>query len=175
MKKTLFATIFSVISFYSMTVFAIDGTINFSGEIIDSGCKVDGANNTQSVILPKLAKDSFGGVNAVAGRTPFTIKLVNCPPNTSGQIKFEGQTYGNSPDTLANTGSAGVGIGIQVVKPNSSDLVIFNRQDGGGSFADTDVNNGEVQLTYSAQYVAKELAQISAGTVAASATIEISY
>jgi major type 1 subunit fimbrin (pilin) len=175
MKKTLLAVAVMSATLGSLSVSAADGTINFTGEVIETGCRLDSANNSQTVTLPKVAKSTFAGVNSTSGRTPFTIKLMDCPSNTAGNIKFEGTVVGGTQDTLANGGSAGLGIGIQLIKPNSTDLVTFNTKDGAGSFLASDLNGDKIELTYTAQYVAKDLSAITAGAVSSAVTLEISY
>lgn len=175
MKQKLFTAVIISTALCSASAFAVDGTINFKGEVIETGCKLEGTNNSQLVTLPKVAKTTFAGVDSTSGRTPFTIKLTDCPDNTAGNIKFEGTVLSGVVDTLANTGSAGDGIGIQVMKPNSGGLVVFNTKDGAGSFAGTDLSSGQIELSYTAQYVAKNMANINPGNVVAAVTLEISY
>lgn len=175
MKKHLLAAATVSTLLCSASAFAVDGTINFIGEIIATGCKLEGTNNTQTVTLPKVAKSVFASVNETAGRTPFTLQLTGCPQDTAGYIKFEGATVSGSADTLLNTGTAGEGVGIQVMKPNTTDLVIFNTKDGAGSFTGSQLSAGAIDLAYTAQYVAKDLATIQEGNVASSITLEISY
>ncbi|WP_237723704.1 fimbrial protein, partial [Cronobacter sakazakii] len=80
MKKIVIAAGFAAIASMSATsAMAFDGTVKFTGEILDQACTVDiGTDNTLTVDLGKVSKTAFTGVGTDASTTKFTIKLKDC-------------------------------------------------------------------------------------------------
>lgn len=61
---------------------ADDGTIVITGTITDTTCVIEdpsGPNHTKVVQLPKISKNALKANGDQAGRTPFIIKLKDCP------------------------------------------------------------------------------------------------
>lgn len=56
-----------------------NGTIHFTGEIIDSTCEVSTGTKNQTVDLGKVNKSTFTGVGSMASVQAFQIDLLNCP------------------------------------------------------------------------------------------------
>lgn len=57
-----------------------NNTIKFQGEVAEQTCMVDinGTANTPVVLLPTVSTSNLNQVNAVAGKTNFTINLTGC-------------------------------------------------------------------------------------------------
>ncbi len=68
---------------------AVDGTITITGEIIDSTCKINGADPPAHILvnLPKIATTALKDKGDVAGATVFLIKLTECPTSLTGEVK----------------------------------------------------------------------------------------
>ena len=56
-----------------------NGTVHFTGEIIDSTCEVTAPTQTQTVDLGKVNKSAFSGAGSTASVQAFQIDLENCP------------------------------------------------------------------------------------------------
>jgi len=94
MKKSVLVkfTALAVAGVLSQGAFAADGTINFTGEIVDAPCSV--SPNSQNLTVP-LGKVSRTVLDGAAGKkaTPakFNIELLNCPAASKGaSVTFTG-------------------------------------------------------------------------------------
>lgn len=103
------------------SAFAADGTINFSGKVIDSGCTVaETANGPLSVALGSFAKTSFKDVGAQSAKKGFTLTLTNCPGTAASvQIRFAGNPdptnstlIALTPGTAADPSATGIALGL---------------------------------------------------------------
>ncbi|OTA21185.1 putative fimbrial subunit protein [Xenorhabdus beddingii] len=119
MKSKLLISSLFVSSFFAATANAADGTINFSGEVIQNACKVHGDSANQNVIMGVVSADAFKKVNDTAAPTRFQIKLVDCPEEMKQNniaIKFDGPSDSDNRELLALTkidnAASGVAIGI---------------------------------------------------------------
>ncbi|WPL80490.1 fimbrial protein [Bordetella hinzii] len=85
---------------------AADGTITIRGEIVDTTCKIEGAEPPANidVRLPKISTAAIKNVNDTAGATVFNINLSECPAGIDDQdvhIYFEpGHTTDYATHTL---------------------------------------------------------------------------
>ncbi|ELJ8023545.1 long polar fimbrial protein LpfA, partial [Escherichia coli] len=76
MKKVLFAL--SALALTSTSVFAADagdGTVKFTGEIVDAACVVSPDTQKQEVVLGQVNKSVFTAMGDKSTATPFKIKL----------------------------------------------------------------------------------------------------
>lgn len=134
MNKNLIAVAVLAASAFSANVIAAAGTVNFTGEILLTGCEVSGDNGTtsQEVKLGKLWVNELAvGGTPVAGKN-FTLKLVNCPDTAKNAvIRFEGEQVPNVQNTslLALTKEAGVAEGVAIQILDNQDKVINLRED----------------------------------------------
>ncbi|WP_407438857.1 fimbrial protein [Lelliottia sp.] len=127
MKKILLLTTLSIAcAVSSVPVFANDGTVKFTGEIIDSACTIDiGASNTMTVDLGKVAKTAFTGKDSVASATKFILKMKDCPSTvTSASVKFDGTGYKGDDSVLALTDETGVATGVAIELSDSTQTVV---------------------------------------------------
>ncbi|SAI44402.1 fimbrial subunit [Bordetella trematum] len=71
------------------SAFAVDGTITITGEIISSTCKINGEAPPHNLLinLPKIGASALKNQGDVAGATPFTLTLTECPSELSGQVR----------------------------------------------------------------------------------------
>ncbi|MGN7790329.1 fimbrial protein [Enterobacter sp. 22452] len=108
---------------------ASDGTINFTGEILDSACTVDiGTDNTMIVDLGKVAKTAFTGVGSTASAHSFKLNLTDCPDTvTSTTVMFDGIAYAGDDTALALTADEGVatGVGVQISDAAQNVISLF--------------------------------------------------
>ncbi|KFK95216.1 MULTISPECIES: fimbrial protein [unclassified Serratia (in: enterobacteria)] len=172
-KNIIVAALAAVAAMSSASAFAVDGQINFTGEIIDSACEV--VNNVSAplnVELGKVAKTAFSGAGDTASATKFTLQLKNCPVSVTGAaVKFEGAAAAGDNSVLALTQGAGVatGVGIQLSDASATALQL-NTASATYPLVSTGVNN----LDFVARYIATET-EVGVGQANAVASFTINY
>ncbi|RSB99301.1 fimbrial protein [Bordetella bronchiseptica] len=163
---------------------ANDGTIVITGTITDTTCIVEdpaGPSPTKVVTLPKIAKTALKNVGDQAGRTPFIIKLKDCPSSlgngvkayfepgpttdyTTGDLRAYKMVYATNPQTqLSNITGATEAQGVQVRISNLNDSKIAmganeatQQAAGFNPEAQTgDASKRTVTMRYLASYVKK--------------------
>lgn len=146
MKKLLVA---AILSSASVGAFAYDAQVNFSGEVLDQTCEVNGTTKPAvlAVTLPTVNKDSLVGTDSWTGNTPFTFNLTNCPVQlTKAKWEITGQV--DSAGTLTNTIAGGTNATVRLIDPANNYINI--NTDAGYSF--TPAADGSATLKYMAQY-----------------------
>lgn len=175
MKKQIMFALFSLSSMagISQIAHASDGTINFTGEVLDAACTVDvGATSALAVDLGKVQKSAFTGDGSTADATKFTLKLSACPETiTKATVKFDGTAYSGDNTVLALTSGTGVatGVGIQLMDATNTVVPLFT-----DSSAYTLVKDDENDLDFYARYIQKG-ADVVAGKANATASFTIAY
>ncbi|EBL5810473.1 long polar fimbria major subunit LpfA [Salmonella enterica subsp. enterica serovar Newport] len=153
MKKVVFAL--SALAVVSTSAFAAesgDGTIKFTGEIVDAPCVVSTDSQNQEVVLGQVKKNIFKAIGDKSSSKPFQIKLEDgdITSNTKVNVSFNG--VGDTDDaTLVSVNTeagaaTGVGIGIY---DNANKLVEMNT-----GKSTTTLAAGQTVLYYTANYVA---------------------
>lgn len=153
---------------------AADGTINFTGEIIDQACTVDiGSNNTMSVDLGRIARTSFRNTGDVSDSTLFTIKLINCPASvTSAKVKFDGENDQNNTDLLAITQGASSASGV-AIKLMTADKTLLGLNQV-NSYSYPLVSTADNNLDFYAAYQSTQAA-VTAGLANSVANFTVNY
>lgn len=160
MKGKLAAVAFIVSAGIASSVMAQDGQVNFTGKIIEAGCKIDGGvTSTQEVKLGEVSRTAFTGAGTHAATTKFSLVLTECPAELQGKpvsVKYDG-----TPDTLDNDylqitgyGAEGIakGVAIQLLNEDGSELPL-----GTASKSVTLATGGaETNLDFFARYIATE-------------------
>ncbi|EEZ4382684.1 long polar fimbrial major subunit LpfA [Escherichia whittamii] len=173
MKKVIFAL--SALALTSGSVFAAesgDGTVKFTGEIVDAACVLSVDSQNQEVVLGQVQKSVFKAVGDKSPSKPFEIKLEDCDITTLKKVKvgFSGVGDADKPELISvstESGAAkGVGIGIY---DNSNTLVPMNT---GNTTAD--LKKGQTVLYFTANYVST-LATVSTGYGNAQVDFDLSY
>ncbi|MGV2292746.1 fimbrial protein [Trinickia sp. YCB016] len=165
----------SVSAIASSQAFAVDGTINFSGELTASTCKINGnAAGTQTAVnvtLPTLATSALATKGATAGVTPFALNLTECT-GTSAQTKFEiGSTVDSSSGALINQTSGGSNAQIQVLNNQFQKIDLYTNN---GSQTVTIAADKTATMQYYAQYLAANAAA-TPGKVTSLVTFSMMY
>lgn len=174
MKKNIIAVAVAAAAIFSAAnALANDGTVNFTGEILETACTVDlGTGSAISVDLGKVVKTAFTGVNgdAVARKT-FTIKLKDCPAELqTAAVRFDGQAYNGDSSVLQLAAGGAQGVAIQLF--DASDRKLALRTDSlSYALQPAPVVN---ELEFSAGYVQKE-AVVTPGVADATATFAVIY
>ncbi|EIG0026027.1 long polar fimbria major subunit LpfA [Salmonella enterica] len=150
MKKVVFAL--SALAVVSTSAFAAesgDGTIKFTGEIVDAPCVVSTDSQNQEVVLGQVKKNIFKAIGDKSSSKPFQIKLEDCDitSNTKVNVSFNGVDDATLVSVNTEAGAAtGVGIGIY---DNANKLVEMNT-----GKSTTTLAAGQTVLYYTANYVA---------------------
>lgn len=106
--------------------YAIDGAINFHGEIITQACVINGGQDID-VPLGTYSAAQFREITNTSPKIPFTIPLTNCPYAEDGSIEtdhfriwLEAVTVPEHPNLIQiadefKDGSSATGVGIRIV------------------------------------------------------------
>lgn len=98
------------------------GQITFNGSITDSSCNVDSNSSGQPVDLGKWASNYFTGTGAETTKTPFHIKVKDCPASvTTVAVLFDGAREQTDTSLLAiNGGAKGVASCMSTIRRRRS-------------------------------------------------------
>jgi len=156
------------------TASAVDGTINISGNINASTCKINGGASpaTIGVTLPTVSTTSLSASAAVAGRTPFSIALTNCGSLTKATTFFEPGPTVMADGNLKNATGTATGVEVQLLN-NDFSVINMAGASGAQNSAQATLTSGAGTLNYYAQYYATAAA--GAGTVATSVQFTMLY
>ncbi|EHC7111323.1 fimbrial protein [Salmonella enterica] len=147
------------------TAMAQDGQVNFTGKIIEAGCKINGSvTSSQDVKLGEVSKTAFTNAGSTAATTKFSLVLTACPAELLGKpvsVKYDGM-----PDTLNNDylqitgyGTTGVakgvakGVAIQLLNSDTSELPLGTESKSVTIASDA---AEETNLDFFARYIATE-------------------
>ncbi|HID7801691.1 TPA: fimbrial protein [Proteus mirabilis] len=173
MRKSFIATLIATTSILvSNNVIAADGTIDFTGEIIDNACELAAGSDALKVNLGKVSKTALPSAGDTAAATKFTIKLINCPKTVStASVKFDAQSYSGDDTVIALKQESGVatGVGIQITDDANTVVPLFTAS------KTYPLKEGvENNLDFRARYIAKT-DSVTAGLANANATFTINY
>lgn len=161
----------------SSTAFADDGTVNFTGNIIEAGCQVNSSiASPMTVKLGDVAKTDFAAAGDTAANTKFTLVLTNCPAELDGKqvvVKYDGTPNATDNDylELTNAGGTGVatGVAIQLLNGDGSALPL-----GTDSKGTTVKASGDTSLDFFARYIATN-ATVAAGSANGTVNFTLAY
>lgn len=165
----------------SSSAFASDGTITFTGQVTAQTCAISGNGGTSNftVALPTVSAGSLGVAGSTAGRTPFTIALSGCTPNTGTVHTFfeAGSTTDSASGRLnltpAAAGSANASnVQIQLLNSDASGIAA-GFADASQNSQTASISGGAATLNYSAQYYATGTA--TAGSANSRVTYTMAY
>lgn len=127
MKKNLIAVAFAAVAALSVSnSFAVAGTVNFTGEILDAACTVDVASQNQTVALGSYNKTEFTNSGDVTVAKKFSIVLKNCPAAvTSAHVRFDGTPETTDSTLLAidsTVAGAATGVAINLMSADMTQL-----------------------------------------------------
>lgn len=153
-------------------VSAADGTINFTGELVDAACTVAASTaDPLAVELGTYSTSSLASNGEQTVATPFAIDLENCSAGTLTGVaaKFEGAADASNSNLFAVTGGAS-NVGIQVEDPTNGNTVMAPNTLPASY---QPLADGVNSLNYQARYVATGAA--TAGSANATVTYSIVY
>ncbi|MEZ6876691.1 fimbrial protein [Enterobacter sp. KBR-315C3_2022] len=154
--------------------FAAAGTVNFSGNILDSACDVAVASQNQVVVLGDYYKNDFTAAGSRTPATQFAIVLKNCPVavNTA-KVRFDGSPDGSNANLLAIDSSvqgAATGVAINLMTADKVDLPLH----GSNSYAYSLSSTADNTLNFYAQYISTALS-VTAGPANSVANFSVVY
>ncbi|MBB6663258.1 fimbrial protein [Proteus mirabilis] len=173
MRKSFIAMLIATTSiFVANNALAADGTIDFTGEIIDNACELAAGSDALKVNLGKVSKTALPSAGVTAAATKFTIKLINCPATVStASVKFDAESYSGDDTVIALKQESGVatGVGIQITDDANTVVPLFTAS------KTYPLKEGvENNLDIRARYIAKT-DSVTAGLANANATFTINY
>jgi len=184
MQKTVFVKFaaLAVAGVLSQAAFAADGTINFTGEIVDAPCSISPNSQNLTVPLGKVSRTAFDGATAgtaVVGKkaTPakFKIDLLGCGATAKGAtVTFSGTADLDDATNLrlANAGQVGVGSasGVAIELGDSAGTKIALGSPSGVYV----LGLGDNSLNFQAAYVATKTA-VTTGPANSVAQFTVAY
>ena len=171
MKKLLLVA--AIVALAPMSAMAVDGTINVTGQVTASTCKINGAVSpaTIDVVLPTVSTTSLNANAVTAGNKAFTIALSECGALTQAVTYFE-----QGANTLANGNlkSNGTANNVQVrLLNNDLTAIDVSKASTLQNSKPVAISSGAANLNYWAQYYA--IGQATAGTVTTSVQFTMQY
>lgn len=170
-RSMLSAMVFSAMAFSGINaVHAADGTINFTGTILDSACTVA---VTPSVAMGSITKSAFTNAGSEAGYTKFNIVLNKCPAaQKNARLVFDGMADTDNASLLKLTTGAGVatGLGVAIYEDVNNTLLPMHMPSSEYALTETVDNN----LAFTAKYMATTAA-VTSGTANATTDFTVIY
>jgi len=171
--RSLLAVAF--VSSAPFTASAGDGTINFTGSILDSACTINSTSNSQTVNLGSIQRTAFKASGDVTAATRFDIVLENCPDTVkSASVKFDGTANAANNNILAlNSGQTAQGVGVALFEKDGVTAIPLSTQSAQMTLDNNQETNRNV-MSFVAKYQATQ-ASVGAGTANATSDFTIIY
>ncbi|MFS6933771.1 fimbrial protein [Klebsiella oxytoca] len=184
MKLTKYLLATAVLATFGATAVqaASNGTVNFTGEVLDKTCDVtiDGNASPALVVLKAVDKSQLATAGATAKRTGFTIGLSNCSGSskvyTASAFFENGATVDPIGFRLNNTvtgGTAATNVQLQLIDASTGNMIKIGSPDQHTSSTVYDMSSGSATLPYAVEYYATGAA--TPGLVASSVNFTINY
>ncbi|MCQ4286097.1 type 1 fimbrial protein [Pseudomonas stutzeri] len=154
---------------------AADGEVRISGTITANTCDITtGTGGVHTVTLPTVMARTLSEAGKTAGRTPFTVELVNCSPD-SGDVALYFEPGANTDMANGRLNNTGAATGVQVGLLNGSMVPIELNQSSASlqNSQTVSIASGSATLSYFAEYYATGAA--GAGSVSTSTFFSIVY
>ncbi|MFZ5959998.1 fimbrial protein [Pseudomonas knackmussii] len=155
---------------------AADGTVNFTGEILEEACVVEPGSQNLAVNLGKISKKAFTAPGSVAGSKPFSVIVGGCPETvSSASVVFDGTTDATNTSLLAINGSGGTeatGVGVALYEADGTTQIPVH-QPSKPVVLDSTVGASNT-LNFIAKYMSTN-ADVTGGAANATATFTLTY
>ncbi|WP_299996472.1 fimbrial protein [uncultured Cedecea sp.] len=160
----------------SSSVYAVDGTINFTGEITSNTCTIDGSvagAATKTVALGNVPASALSAAGQTAGNKNFSLTLTDCSAVTSVAARFESLDLASTDGYLQLSPPAGA-------TPNAENVEIAIYDNNGvlqpvnGEIPSTsyvNLEDGDAVLNYIAAYYATGVATVGPANSVVSYTL----
>ncbi|WP_228397056.1 fimbrial protein [Limnobaculum xujianqingii] len=161
---------------------ASNGTVNFTGEVIDQTCDItiDGNTSPATVALDAVDKAQLASPGATAKRTGFNIGLSNCSGTatvTKASAFFEnGATVDPINYRLLNTltgATAATNVQLQLLDATTGTPIQVGNPSQSTNSTTYDLTSGSATLPYAVEYYATGAA--TPGLVASAVNFTINY
>ncbi|CAH5096825.1 TPA: fimbrial protein [Klebsiella pneumoniae] len=151
------------------------GQVIFNGSITDSSCNVDSSSNGQKVDLGKWASNYFTGTGFETTKTPFHIKVKDCPASvTTVAVLFDGARDQSDNSLLAINGGAS-GVAIKLYEHDRSTAVSLGKMSAKQTVTPgTSGGTGSADLEFYADYISTA-ATVTAGKADGTANFNMIY
>lgn len=171
LNKSVLCLALSLVAF-SQCSMAKDGTVKFTGDIIDSPCVVSSDSQYQDVNLGQVTSSTFVKAKDTSTFTNFNINLEECSGDTlkNANVTFRGTSDALDTDLLAIGGEAGAakGVGIEI-SDQSGAIVPMNK-----ASSDMALTAGQNILYFKARYKSTAVPVVS-GHANAQADFQLAY
>jgi len=176
MRTILFSSTFMVAACLAPMAHSADGTINFTGTILEGACTVEPGSATQNVSLGTVNKAAFVNAGDRASSAPFSVVFNSCNPAvTRVALRFYGRPAAGNNQLLGLTASTGAaaGVGIGLFESDGSTLVPLGTKSLGIA---APASGASARLDFTAKYVATaDVSAITGGPANAVATFTLDY
>ena len=174
-KKAAFinAAVLATMGVVSQGALAADGTINFTGSIVDQPCSISPNSQNLQVPLGNVTRTTLdGAVGKKSTPAKFTINLLGCGATAkNAQITFSGPADNDNlkvnPGTAAST-SLATGVAVELEDSNGAKIAL------GAASANYALTIGDNALQFQAAYVATG-SKVTSGIANAMAYFTVSY
>ena len=168
----------------AMGASANDGTVTFTGKVVDQTCTVKTESQNLQVKLPTVSKKQLDTANKTAGKTAFNIKVENCSV-TSGADASKVAAYflpnaeyiDENTHNLKNTATSSQANNVQVRLLNNTFQPIQVGENIDTQYptisAFSTINAGTASIRYYAEYIA--IGSATPGNVTAKVEYDIVY
>lgn len=177
MKSTLLSAALiaslALVATVSTPANAADGTVNFTGLVVDQTCKI--TNTSQNVTLPWVFSSALLSSGATAGNTPFSIQITGCA-SALQQVSatFGGGSINSTTGNLTTTGTA-TQVELRLLNASDSSPIALNQTSAAlQNSKPATLSGGGATLNYIAQYIAPQ-GNATAGTVASNVEFTMTY
>ncbi|HCI6147525.1 TPA: type 1 fimbrial protein [Klebsiella quasipneumoniae subsp. quasipneumoniae] len=150
------------------------GQVIFNGSITDSSCNIDSASTSQTVDLGKWASTYFTSTGFETTKTPFHIKVKDCPASvTNVAVLFDGARDQSDNTLLATTGGA-AGVAIKLYEDDKSTAVSLGKASKAKNVvAGATTGTGTADLEFFADYIST--GAVTAGDANGTANFNMIY
>ncbi|MGH8486643.1 MAG: fimbrial protein, partial [Pseudomonas sp.] len=129
-----------------------NGQMSFRGSVLDGTCEVNGGQRNVHVDLPPVSGSLLRRPGQIAGNTPFSLQLSNCPAGLNRVF-----TYFEPGPTVSTQGrlivDAGGSENVEVQLRNSTNGVMdLAGAEGIQNSQVVDIVDNQALLSYSAEY-----------------------
>ena len=150
------------------------GQVNFYGSITDSSCNVDSGSTGQTVDLGKWASSYFTGTGSETTKTPFHIKVKDCPASVAKvAVLFDGARDQSDTTLLATNGGA-TGVAIKLYEDDQNTAVSLGKVSKAKNVvAGATAGTGTADLEFFADYIST--GAVTAGDANGTANFNMIY
>ena len=151
------------------------GQVIFNGSITDSSCNIDSASTSQTVDLGKWASTYFTSTGFETTKTPFHIKVKDCPASvTNVAVLFDGARDQSDNSLLAINGGAN-SVAIKLYEHDRSTAVSLGKTSAKQTVTPgTSGGTGSADLEFYADYISTA-ATVTAGKADGTANFNMIY